>query len=78
MDNKKKFKTLNFAELHGYNKDGYLEVVSQCKIQTKRINFIDYQSLLCTKPLSEDKELEVFCRKISKLIKEHQFNFNNH
>ena len=77
MDNRKKFKILNFAELYGCDKDGFLEVVSKCKIQT---NFIDYQSLLCAKPLSEDTktELETFAEKASELIKEHQFNFNNH
>ena len=76
MDNREKFKILNFAELYGCNRDGFLEVVSKCKIQT---NVIYYQSLLCARPLSEEtkQKIEALAEKASELIKEHQFNFNN-
>lgn len=80
MDNREKFKILNFAELYGCNKDGFLEVVSKCKQCKVQTDFIDYQSSLCAKPLSEGtkQRLEAFAEKASELIKEHQFNFNNH
>jgi hypothetical protein len=53
------------------------EVVSKCKIQT---NFIDYQSSLCARPLSEEtkQRIDALAERASELIKEHQFNFNNH
>lgn len=77
MDNREKFKILNFAELYGCNRDGFLEVVSKCKIQT---NFIDYPSLLCARPLSEEtkQRIDALAERASELIKEHQFNSNNH
>lgn len=78
MEAREKFKILNFAELYGCNRDGFLEVVSKCKVQTKTY-FIDYQSLLCAKPLSEEtkQRIDAIAEWASELIKEHQFNFNN-
>ena len=81
MNSERKFKVLSFAELYGYDKDGYLEVVSKCKVPRKpKLTIIDYQLSLCTRPLSEEtkKSIDAIAKMASELVKEHQFNFNNH
>ena len=81
MNSERKFKVLSFAELYGYDKGDYIEVVSKCKVQKKPdLKIIDYQSLLCERPLSEEtkKSIDAIAKMASELVKEHQFNFNNH